>query len=44
MSLRVAFEVVIPLIVFRTRIVLVVTKMVHRLEIPPPTHSLLIST
>ena len=44
MSLRVAFEVVILLIAFRTGIVLVVTKRVHRLEIRPPIHSLPVST
>jgi len=44
MSLHVAFEVVILLIVSRTKIVLVVVKMVHRLSIPLLTHSLLVST
>ena len=44
MSLRVAFEVVILPIAFRTGIALAVTKKVHRLEIRPPTHSLLVST
>ena len=44
MSLHVAFEVVILQTVSRTKIVLVVVKMVHRLSIPLLTHSLLVST